>query len=1752
MADTNATGGLKWVKEEIVANLQRVRSRFEDYVENGSDPEQSRLDEAVKALGEVRGVLSALQLRAPALLAEEMERLCEGLVTQSVSNTIDASEALMLALIQLPDYLDRIGVGQADAPLVLLPSINDLRISRSAAPISGAELLAPTSAVADSQLPPADVQTSWKQVADMLRPHFHLHLLQWLRSDSPRQGLVELGKHCQQLQGVSDEGVFHDLFLVASTLIKELLDGNIADDTKVKVLIAHLDRIIKPLATDPEAWPEEQARSQLFELLTLLSQCAPSSSRVNELLIFYGLSQEAAGEGDGSAPTTTGPGLEAFGMLVAEAKKELAPIKDALDLFARGNRKDHEQLLRLGPQLRNLANTLSVAGADDLAGRLHRCGDDLAALGQGRVTTDDLQLARVAEEMLFVEMALGDLGMGSAPEAGREEIRALISSTLKEVRADLAKAERAINELVATSDNQFASKDVSELLGRVAGALRILSEDDAAQVLDLVLEQVERRFLHLRRPPSEGERDLLAQAVSGIDLYITGLNEGEHYSANLVAEARRAVDELRDTSIPASATAVEEPRRTDEGAGTEAIGSHELEISFACIDPDFLDIFLEEAREEEQTIRDRYARWHDDESDEVSLATLARSFHTLKGSGRLVGAMRVGDLARAFEILLNRLIDGTLKTTPEVVRLVGEAVDVLPDLIVAEAEQGRMDISELIARADSFAPPPVEAAAPAAEPKSAEVISWPAGAVSPVSEAAPEEPITPVSAPPLEKPLPGETDAKTQAEQEDAAETVALATADDELLDIFRDEALKHLGVLNSFLAGMGGEDASAVPDELIVRALHTLTGSARMTGVHSTARVTAPLERLFLAHQTQGIEPDPSLLQLLARAVDALEMRLEHLPDPGDEMAVLQEIAAELQARSAPVEAGEETPAEEPVATPEEGEEPSSPDDLVAAEIAEPESLEELAPAAELSDRKTRPVSAADKMPIPQDRELVNLFLEDAREIVDRLDQGLRDLQRSPDQSEPLEAMQRSLHTLKGSARLSGLTPIGDLSHAFESLLIAAAHGEARVPDDILTLAQRTLDTLSDQIDAVERRADLRRADDLIQALALALEEGLAGAPEEASQVDAIEPSPPTADRPRTAIAPAVPAPLQAEPAPFAAHAETTAPKPQIRVRSDLIDRLVNNAGEISIYRSRLAQQGGLMAFRLGELDRTVDRLRGQLRYLEIETEAQILNRFERNTEFIDATREGEFDPLELDRFSTLQQLSRSLVETVNDLVSLRTILRDLQSESDTLLLQQARISNDLQDGLLRSRMVPFAQAVPRLHRLVRQTAHQLGKEARLEVFGPEVEVDRSIQERILAPLEHLLRNAVAHGIEPPEQRRRTGKSSSGVISLALNREGNDVVITIADDGAGLDLEAIRARALERGLITKTSDVGEEELTGLILESGFSTAEKVSQIAGRGVGLDVVNTEVKQLSGSFGLESKSGQGTKFSIRLPLTLAIIDALLVQLDDQVFAIPHATIEAVSRISRAELEDCYQGRGSDFSYAGHDFRVTYLGSMLQVGGVPDLGERRWLPVLLARSGEQRIAFHVEQLLGSQRIVVKPLGPELSNIRWLSGGTILADGRVALIVDLLALIRSAAVQELRAPVQAPPQERARRPCVMVVDDSLTVRRVTNRMLQRQNMDVIMAQDGIDALTRLEERVPDVILLDIEMPRMDGYELTRHIRRSERLKDIPVIMITSRTGEKHRRHALDLGVNRYLGKPYQETDLLDEISSVLVEAAL
>jgi len=499
-----------------------------------------------------------------------------------------------------------------------------------------------------------------------------------------------------------------------------------------------------------------------------------------------------------------------------------------------------------------------------------------------------------------------------------------------------------------------------------------------------------------------------------------------------------------------------------------------------------------------------------------------------------------------------------------------------------------------------------------------------------------------------------------------------------------------------------------------------------------------------------------------------------------------------------------------------------------------------------------------------------------------------------------------------------------------------------------------------------------------------------------------------------------------------------------------------------------------------------------------------------------------------------------------VSDVASIEGLLGNLNREAQNLLQQQGRVVADLQNGLMRTRMVPFQRHAQRLTRLVRQAAQEAGKQVELVVEGASGELDRQVLERMLPPFEHMLRNAVVHGIESPQLRRERGKPETGTVTVRLQREGAEVVIVVEDDGGGLNVAAIRAKARQMGLLRPDQDITDEEALQLVLEPGFSTADRLTQQAGRGVGMDVVATEVKKLGGGLYIESVPGHGARFTIRLPFTLAITQALIVRVHDEFYALPVATVEGVARLTRTEIGRHLAEEHPTFEYGGQAYRFQHLGVFLGSGPsvLPETDVA--LPVILVRAGEHSTALVTDELVGSREIVVKSVGPQVASVRGISGATILGDGRIVIILDVGALVRSE--WRGRGTEASARPTRDDRIFVMVVDDSITVRRVTQRLLERNGMRVLTAKDGVDAMALLGEHVPDVILLDIEMPRMDGYEVAAHVRNDPRLADVPIIMITSRVGEKHRARAIEIGVDDYLGKPYQESQLLDAIEPLVL----
>ncbi|HEX7642266.1 MAG TPA: Hpt domain-containing protein [Burkholderiaceae bacterium] len=793
-------------------------------------------------------------------------------------------------------------------------------------------------------------------------------------------------------------------------------------------------------------------------------------------------------------------------------------------------------------------------------------------------------------------------------------------------------------------------------------------------------------------------------------------------------------------------------------------------------------------------------------------------------------------------------------------------------------------------------------------------------------------------------------------------------------------------------------------------------------------------------------------------------------------------------------------------------------------------------------------------------DADLLPVFLEEGRDMFPQLGENLRAWQSNPANSAAAMQVLRLLHTLKGSARMAGAMGLGQHMHDMETRIEIMTHSGAPNPaglDEMLT----RFDQGSMMFEELQNPELARRNAQLRAAAAAAAAQPLAAVAVEIAAEQVSQPATP-------AEVPSL-VPLQSgnvvvpkfapANAPVAKPAAQAAPVPLVRVRADILDRLVNQAGEVSISRSRIETEVGTLRQSLTEMTENVARLRDQLREIEMQAESQISSRMAHSGD-------REFDPLEFDRFTRLQELTRMMAESVNDVGSVQQNLARTVENATMDLTTQSRLTRDLQQDLMRVRMIQFASISERLYRVVRQASKELDKRVNLDIRGSAVEIDRGVLEKMTGPFEHLLRNAIVHGIETRDKRVAAGKSEIGELLVEIRQEGNEVVIQFSDDGAGLNLERIRSKALALGLIKEDEEQTEAEVTDLIFHSGFSTADNVTELAGRGVGMDVVRSEAAGLGGRVGVVSEAGKGAHFTIHLPLTLAVTQVVLLTTGGKTYAVPSVLVEQVQQLKTNPLTAAYN-EGAVL-WQGQRVPLHYLSTLLGDRDATPVAQQ-YSPIVILKSGSDRVALHVDEIIGNREVVVKNIGPQLARMIGIAGATVLGSGDIVLILNPVPLAQRFAHENVRAPrltqvdtpdnmgavadlAQAPAEPAKAEPVqglrtqhiVMVVDDSLTVRRVTQRLLAREGYQVVLAKDGVDALEQLQSINPDVMLVDIEMPRMDGFDLTRNVRSDDRTKHIPIIMITSRTATKHRNYAMELGVNEYLGKPYQEDALLKSIA--------
>ena len=947
---------------------------------------------------------------------------------------------------------------------------------------------------------------------------------------------------------------------------------------------------------------------------------------------------------------------------------------------------------------------------------------------------------------------------------------------------------------------------------------------------------------------------------------------------------------------------------------------------------------------------------------------------------------------------------------------------------------------------------------------------------------------------------------------------------DTDLLEIFLEEAEELLVGIDQDLNTWAKDQTNTASLNNLMRYLHTLKGGANMIQATHIGLISHELESIYERVIRKQIEVTPQLVSIVRLVQDDVTDRIQIIRENNIDYAgresieILRNIQEIAQGKSVGVATIE----------------------TVVAEVDTSE-VEVETFAVELETEQEPVVADVEHFESPE--ESIRLiaeetFLEEAEEILESTDEFLTKWFEQRSDRSLLLQLQRAAHSLKGGARMVENEPVAAISYQLETTFeqFAVHHFNSNAYDLLL---QTTFSWLKQAI--FER--DYSNFDSLRLSLeSIELVNVTAQLPNRVTQANSL--ATPKIFEFIQGDGTEPPAMLGE----WGSSSQQDNSNEMIRISADLVEKMIDLSGENAINRSRIEMDLGQIGNTLNEMELAMKRLADQLRRMEGELESQIIAKHGSEN-----SRYADFDPLEMDQYSSLNQLSKSLAESASDLVDFKRTLADKIRDAEGLLLQQSRIQAEIQESLMRTRLVPFSRLLPRLQRIVRQTSSTLNRPTELIVNNTEGELDRTILERLVTPFEHMLRNAIDHGIEDTEQRQQAKKTAVGQIELNISRQGTDVLVSFSDDGKGIDEAKIKEKALNLGLIKADQFLDKQEILQLIFHPGFSTAKEVTQISGRGVGLDVVQSEIKALGGHVSVDSNLGEGTTFTIRVPTTVSVSDALMVKAGDQQFAISLAQIDRIVRIAPSTLEAYFNSKDDFFKIDNTNYKLRYLSEFVSNQPLPRLSNiAHSLPVLLIKGNNgQTIALLVDQLIGSRaQIVVKPIGQQFSSVGVVAGATILGNGQVCLILEGQNIARQIqATQRIKHISDSRDLSRhnnARR-LIMIVDDSVTVRKVTSRLLERQGYDVVTAKDGVDAIEQLENVKPDLMLLDIEMPRMDGFEVTNLVRHHDVHQDLPIIMITSRTGEKHRERAFSLGVTHYMGKPFQEAELLSNVENLL-----
>ena len=1765
-------GPLSWVKGEIDLALERAGVSLAAYA---ADAAVDDLKKARASMHQAHGALAIVGLDGITEFADAIEQLLATLgedATQDVGAAIAAAQGGFAAL---RGYLDDLMAGHPNQPLRMFLPYRAMVVARGLPAPGPAELFFPDL----TQRPPKREKEPSPPTPEALaarlkaaRLGFERGLLKWIKNDP--KGIAEMKVSVAMIEMTRGTPAARAYWWVALGVLDALAANGLADLPEAKRFAMHLGGQIKKLIDGKAEADETLLREALYQ-----AACATAGGEALAIV-------RAAYRLDGMVPTATPSETERLLPHIRRLRELLAAAKDDWNRLCAGTAAAlppfHERVAKIAEegaatgQPGYMRLTAAILEQTDQLRRDPTRHNEIMALEMATALllaesvlenfqSLDADFAHSAETVVNRLAALSrgeELGTLELPHldamSRRAQERLLLESVAREIRSNLGAIEQTLDAFFRDTSRQATLDALKQPIRQIQGALMVLGQDRANTVLGECAAAIE----HFAEPgfaPQAGDFEDVAKKLSALGFFVTQLQGGAadidailepppaalaaHEEAEAIAPESAAPSSAAPVEEPAAEAATSEealpdfevealeappmlapeppeppapPETPVETPAPSAEASRLMDASDEELDAELLSIFLEEANEVLATINQHLPLVHAAPNDQASLIALRRSFHTLKGSGRMVGLTDLGEAAWAVEQVMN----GWLHEARPATNPLMEALDLAAETFrkwVVQLEGGgssHFDATELFHLCNILG---------GAEDAEAEIAAAPAPTAEEVipEEVTPDEVIpdevTPDEVIP-EEVIPEEVVAEEVVAEETAteeprpsAEVVSFPSpppvrvGDVEvapmLYNLYLDEAREHIVTLQ---ANLGLE---AVPDNEVIRAAHTTASISAATGMMPISSLARALEDALVRLSLVDATPSEAQRFVFARCAGALEGMLGAVAErrmPGEEVA----LTAELNAMT--------------------------PDSIVSFEPAaesfvEPAVAEPVAPAVPEITLTVAERRAA-RMENEIDAQILPLFLEESVDLMRDIGEALRNWRAAPTDVEISRTLQRALHTLKGSARMAGAMGCGELLHSMEDRVDQATAMKSVQP--------ATIDSLETSYDRTAMLIEHLRNPNAALPEAEAPE---LPAPDAVAVVESAKTELPHPEQKAAATAVHAPQPTAA--------AYVPAPQVHLRVRADLVDQLVNEAGEVAIARGRI--EGEMLALKtsLLELTENVIRLRKQLREVEIQSESQM-----QSQQTLASEHSQEFDPLEFDRFTRFQEVTRMMAESVNDVATVQqNLLRNLD-HANAAVAAQARLSRELSQRMMGVRMVPFESLAERLHRVVRQAAKDSGKRANLDIRHGQTELDRSVLDKMAGPLEHLLRNSVGHGLEDSAARVAAGKEAIGQISMSLAQEGNEIVVAIADDGAGLNFERIRKRAIDGGLIAADAETDEATLTQMIFQPGFSTATQLTALSGRGVGMDVVKSETTSLGGRIEVTTVTGQGSTFRIYLPLTLAVTQAVLVTAGNRIYAIPSSMIEQATA-HKPDAAVQIRSAGST-EWLGNRYPYHYLPVLLgERGATPPPARRHW--VLLVKGGTGRVALEVDSLTGNQEVVVKAVGPQLARVQGLAGATVLGNGDVALILNPVGLAARAGE---RASIQAPNDSpadpavtataAATAATVMVVDDSLTVRKISGRLLARHGYHVLTAKDGVDALEQLGEIIPDVMLLDIEMPRMDGFDLARNIRADDRLKHIPIIMITSRSADKHRQHAAEIGVNHYMGKPYDEEELLGRIRECTGEA--